>query len=265
MLDKVIGFEEHYKLPAIQEANRDNPGELVYDVWKKAGRFQTDAQGGWPAGIYDLGEGRIAAMDAAGIDVQILSHTAPGPETLEPSLAVDLAKQANDAVAAAVSKYPERFLGFATLPMRNPEAAASELERVVRDQGFVGTLINGHVNGRYLDDKFFWPVFECAETLDVPIYLHPVLPPKPVVDAYYTGFDPYVSTNLSAAGLGWQPRHRDPLHTPDPGRGVRPVPLAADHRGTPIRSSELDGVADGLLVSAGREWRPQTDHQGIPS
>ena len=55
---KVIGFEEHYKLPAIQEANRDNPGELVYDVWKKAGRFETDAQGGGPAGLYDLGEGR---------------------------------------------------------------------------------------------------------------------------------------------------------------------------------------------------------------
>ena len=87
---------------------------------------------------HDLGEGRIAAMDAAGIDVQILS-TSPGPETLEPSLAVDLARQANDDVAVAVSKYPERFLGFATLPMRNPQAAASELERVVRDQGFVGT------------------------------------------------------------------------------------------------------------------------------
>jgi predicted TIM-barrel fold metal-dependent hydrolase len=91
MQGKVIGFEEHYKLPAIHEANRDNPGELVFDVWKRAGRFETDAQGGWPAGIYDLGEGRIAAMDAAGIDVQILSHTSPGPETLEPSLAVDLA------------------------------------------------------------------------------------------------------------------------------------------------------------------------------
>jgi predicted TIM-barrel fold metal-dependent hydrolase len=137
---KVIGFEEHYKLPAIQEANRDNPGELVFDVWKKAGRFETDAQGGWPSGIYDLGEGRIAAMDEAGIDVQILSHTSSGPETLEPSLAVELARQANDDVAVAVSKYPERFLGFAALPMRNPEAAASELERVVRDQGFVGAL-----------------------------------------------------------------------------------------------------------------------------
>ena len=75
MQAKVIAF----KLPAIQEANRNNPQELVYDVWKEAGRLETDAQGGWPAGIYDLGEGRIAAMDAAGIDVQILSHTSPGP------------------------------------------------------------------------------------------------------------------------------------------------------------------------------------------
>ena len=200
---KVIGFEEHYKLPAIYEANKNSPGELVYDVWKKAGRFETDAQGGWPAGIYDLAEGRIAAMDKAGIDVQILSHTSPGPEILEPSIAVDLAKQANDAVADAISKYPERFLGFATLPMRDPAAAASELERTVRDHRFVGALINGHVNGRFLDDKFFWPVFECAESLNVPIYLHPTLPPQPVVDAYYSGFDPYVSTNMSAAGLGW--------------------------------------------------------------
>ncbi|MFJ5678337.1 amidohydrolase family protein [Streptomyces sp. NPDC093097] len=200
---KVIGFEEHYKIPAIHEANKNSPGELIYDVWKKAGRFETDAQGGWPAGIYDLGEGRIAAMDEAGIDVQILSHTYPGPEILEPSIAVDLTRQANDAVSAAISKHPERFLGFATLPMRDPAAAASELERVVRDHRFVGALINGHVNGRFLDDKFFWPVFECAEALNVPIYLHPTLPPQPVIDAYYSGFDPYVSTNMSAAGLGW--------------------------------------------------------------
>ena len=185
-------------------------------------------------------------MDAAGIDVQILSHTSPGPETLEPSLAVDLTTQANDAVAAAVSKYPARFLGFATLPMLNPQAAASELERVVRDHGFVGALINGHVNGRYLDDKFFWPVFECAETLDVPIYLHPVLPPKPVIDAYYSGFDPYVSSNLSAAGLGW---HLDTaIHC------IRLILGGVFDRFPRLQII----VAHRLLVSAGRQWRPQT-------
>lgn len=201
---KIIGFEEHYKLPAISEANQNNAFELGIDALKKTGRFGgTDPQGQWPAGICDLDAGRIAAMDAAGIDVQILSHTVPGPETVEPSLAVSLAKQANDTVAAAVAKHPGRLLGFATLPMRDPAAAAGELERAVGDLGFVGALINGHVNGRYLDDTFFWPVFECAETLGVPVYLHPTLPPQPVIDAYYGGFEPGVSGLLSTAGAGW--------------------------------------------------------------
>jgi len=154
-------------------------------------------------GITDLGGERIAAMDAAGIDVQILSHTVPGPETLAPAVAVELARHANDAVAAAVAKHPDRFRGFAALPMRDPAAAAEELERVVRDHGFVGALINGHVNGRYLDDVFFWPVLESAETLHVPIYLHPTIPPQQVVDACYGGFDPLVSARLATAGAGW--------------------------------------------------------------
>ena len=197
---KVIGFEEHYMLPAIAEAIPNSP-EKLFDVIN--GRFgDTAAQGGWPAGIGDLGEGRIAAMDAAGIDMQILSNV-PGAEAVEPSLAVELARQANDTVAAAVAKHPGRLLGFATLPMRDPVAAASELERAVRKLGFVGALINGHVNGRYLDDKFFWPVFDCAETLGVPIYLHPTVPPRPVIDACYSGFTAGVSAMFSIAGVGW--------------------------------------------------------------
>ena len=175
------------------------------ETLKKAGHFPVpaDPKAGFPVGIYDLGEGRIAAMDEAGIDVQILSYATPSAERLEPSVSRDLTRQANDAVAVAVSKYPDRFLGFATLPLLDPAAAARELERTVRDQGFVGALINGHVNGRYLDDKFFWPVFESAEALGVPIYLHPQVPPKPVVDAYYSGFAPEVSAFLSIAGAGW--------------------------------------------------------------
>jgi len=166
---KIIAFEEHYKLRAIHEAARKANDRvlLAYDAMSKSGRLVDDPKTGFPAGIYDLGEGRIAAMDDAGIDVQILSHTVPGTENLEPSLARELSTQANDAMAAAISKYPDRFLGFATLPMRDPAAAVRELERAVRDLHFVGALINGHVNGRYLDDKFFWPVFECAEALGV--------------------------------------------------------------------------------------------------
>jgi uncharacterized protein len=202
---KIIGIEEHYGLPAIHEAAKkaNDPYEQVLETMIKSGRFAGDSKTGFPAGIYDLGEARIAAMDDAGIDVQILSYATPSAERLEPSLARELTRQANDALAAAVSKHPDRFLGFATLPMLDPAAAARELERTVRDLGFVGALINGHVNGRYLDDKFFWPVFECAEALGVPIYLHPQIPPKPVVDAYYSGFAPDVSAFLSIAGVGW--------------------------------------------------------------
>lgn len=188
-------------LPAIAEANPNSPRKLFDSMG--SGRFEnTDPEGGWPAGIRDLGEGRIAAMDAAGIDVQILSNV-PGAEAVETPLAVELARLANDAVATAVTQYPGRFRGFATLPLRDPLAAAAELERTVGDHGFVGAMINGHINGRYLDDKFFWPVFECAETLDVPIYLHPTVPPQPVIDAYYSGFAPGVSAMMSIAGVGW--------------------------------------------------------------
>ena len=191
---KIIAFEEHYTLPAIADAHPNSPRKL-FDV-SRGGR-------GWPPpGIEDLGEGRIAAMDAAGIDVQILSNV-PGVEAVEIPQAVELARQANDAVVAAAAQYPDRFLGFATLPMRDPDAAVAELERTVRDHGFVGALINGHVDGRYLDDTFFWPVFESAEALDVPIYLHPTVPPRPVIDAYYQGLAPAVSAKLAVAGLGW--------------------------------------------------------------
>jgi hypothetical protein len=102
---KIIAFEEHYVLPAIAEANPNSPGKLFGEV--RSGRF---GDSGWPPGILDLGEGRIAAMDAAGIDVQILSNV-PGAEAVEVPLAVELAKQANDAVAAAVTQHPGRFLG----------------------------------------------------------------------------------------------------------------------------------------------------------
>jgi uncharacterized protein len=200
---KVIAFEEHYKTRAIAQANKNNPIEKVYNTWNSLGRFPGDPSQGVPAGIYDLDDKRVAAMDAAGIDVQILSHTSPGPEELEPALAIDLARRANDAAQATVTRYPDRFRAFATLPMRDPKAAAEELERTVRTMGFVGALINGHVNGRYLDDKFFWPVFECAEHLHVPIYLHPNRPPQPVVSAYYDGFNPIVSGFLALAGVGW--------------------------------------------------------------
>ncbi|MGO8946071.1 MAG: amidohydrolase family protein [Ktedonobacterales bacterium] len=154
--------------------------------------------------LADLGEIRLQDMDAAGIDLQVISHTAsmmlgaiPAPESLR------LAQQANDQLAAAVAAHPTRFAGFATLPMTDPEAAADELERVVRSVGFKGALIDGTTAGKFLDDPAFLPILERAVALDVPIYLHPGLPPSPVWEAYYSGFDPAVNFSLATAGWGW--------------------------------------------------------------
>lgn len=199
---KVIGFEEHYKTPALS-ASHNEAVTSANDLLQKAGYGRAGEEGEWPPGINDLGAGRISAMDAAGVDMQILSYSVPGPEMLDPPEAVELARQANDAVATTVANYPDRFRGFATLPMRDPAEAAAELERVVRDHGFVGALINGHIDGRYLDDTAFWPVFESAETLDVPIYLHPTIPPQAIIDTYYSGFEQKISARLAAAGVGW--------------------------------------------------------------
>jgi predicted TIM-barrel fold metal-dependent hydrolase len=102
-----------------------------------------------------------------------------------------------------VKRNPTRFAAFASLPIATPEQAAAELDRRVGQQNFKGALINGHTHGRYMDDKFFWPILECAEASNVPIYLHPTVPPKPVADALYGGFAPPVSAVFAAAGWGW--------------------------------------------------------------
>jgi predicted TIM-barrel fold metal-dependent hydrolase len=153
--------------------------------------------------LQDVGGGRIAEMDAAGIDMQVLSLNAPGVEQADVAEQVAIARESNDFLADVVKKNPTRFGAFASLPIADPEQAAEELDRSVRQQGFKGTLINGHTRGRYLDDKFFWPILECAEALNVPIYLHPTVPPKPVADALYGGFPPPVSAVFAAAGWGW--------------------------------------------------------------
>ena len=101
-----------------------------------------------------------------------------------------------------MKKNPKRFAGLAALPTAAPEKAAAELESRVR-AGFKGAIINGHNRGRYLDDKFYWPILECAEKLNVPIYLHPTRPPQAVIEASYGGFAPEVSWMFSGPGWGW--------------------------------------------------------------
>jgi hypothetical protein len=192
---RAIALEEHYANPDFL----DGPG---HELKAQALKF-----GGPAAKLFEqlseVGEMRIAEMDAAGIDMQVLSLTSPGTEQLEADDAAAVARTANDFLADAVRKNPARFAGFAALPTAAPEKAALELDHMVRHRGFRGALINGHNRGRYLDDKFFWPIFEAAEALNVPIYLHPTQPPKPVIEASYGGFSPIVTEMFAGAGWGW--------------------------------------------------------------
>lgn len=135
--------------------------------------------------LYDLGELRLKEMDEAGIDVQVLSHGAPSTQKLGDNVAVELARKVNDRLAAAVAVHPKRFAAFGALPTTDPKAAADELERIVNKHGFKGAMIHGLANGLFLDDKRFWPIFERAAALDVPLYLHPAVPHPAVMDVYY--------------------------------------------------------------------------------
>jgi hypothetical protein len=188
---RTISLEDHFWTPAIAQAigALRNP--------------DTDAGGPLAANLLDLGERRLAAMDANGIDLQVISHTTPGVQHLDPEQAIPLARQANDALAQAVAEHPDRFAGFATLPTSDPAAAADELERAVTELGLLGAMINGHTNGRFLDDAAFDVLHARAVRLGVPLYLHPAEPVPAVRDAYYQGFNEATGWFLSAAGFGW--------------------------------------------------------------
>jgi predicted TIM-barrel fold metal-dependent hydrolase len=193
-MTRTITLEEHYASRAFLEG----PGRDFKAQAESLGFNRILEQ------LCDLEEGRIADMDAAGIDVQVLSLTSPGVEQLDATEAVALAREENDRLAEAVRRHPGRFAGFAALPTPAPDTAADELERMVREHGFEGALINGHNRGRYLDDEFFWPILERAEALQVPIYLHPTPPPRAVIEASYTGnYAPEVTGTLANGAWGW--------------------------------------------------------------
>jgi 2,3-dihydroxybenzoate decarboxylase len=149
--------------------------------------------------LYDLGELRLREMDEAGIDMQILSHGAPSAQKLSGADAVAITRRVNDRLDAVVRANPARFQAFAALPTIDPKAAAEELERTTR-LGFRGAMIHGLANGVFLDDKRFWPIFERAQALDVPIYLHPSLPAPAVMNAYY---DDYAADFPMVARAAW--------------------------------------------------------------
>ncbi len=191
---KIIALEEHCASPGFVAG----PGHHFMENLRQRGGHFLDVYNK----LQDIGDKRIAEMDAAGVDMQVLSLSAPGVEQSNAEEQVPAAREMNDFMAEAVKQHPTRFAAFAALPVLAPDKAVEELELRVK-QGFKGALINGHTHGRYLDDKAFAPILERAEALDVPIYIHPTIPPKPVVDAYYSGFSPPVSQIFSIAGWGW--------------------------------------------------------------
>jgi 2,3-dihydroxybenzoate decarboxylase len=184
----LIALEEHY---AWDPASADN----VVGSWLRENNTTAYKR------LYDRGELRLEQMDAAGIDFQILSLFDPGvQDETDVRRAVDLASRANDDLAETVRGKPDRFGGFATLATQDPDAAAAELRRAVSELGLVGGLINGHCQGRYLDDPAYVGLFECAQELGAPIYLHPTTPHPAVMDAW---FAPYVGDGLHLASWGF--------------------------------------------------------------
>ena len=185
-----IALEEHFATPAILARTASVAGP----------QSPADAEALHPR-LLDLDDQRIAAMDATGVDLQVISHTAPGMEHVVDD-APALAREANDLLLGAIARHPDRFAGFATLPVNDPPAAAEELRRCV-GLGLRGALVNGTVDGRFLDHPAFDDLLTVADELGVPLYVHPGVPPRAVVDAYYAGFSDPVSRTLSTAAWGW--------------------------------------------------------------
>lgn len=166
----VIALEEHFQDPELGALYGPLDANAAAHVRERLESF---------AGV------RLAEMDAAGIDFQVVSHSAPSVQKLDGETAIRMSRLVNDRLHAAVGAHPTRFAGFATIPTQDPKAAADELERAVTRLGFKGAMIHGLTNGRFHDEPDFWPIYERAQALEVPIYFHPSVPSEAVINAYY--------------------------------------------------------------------------------
>lgn len=146
--------------------------------------------------LQDLGARRLHDMDATGIAKQVIGVTAPGVQVFDAATAVGLAESYNDQLAEACARQPDRFAGLAAIAPQDPGRAAQELERAVSKLGLKGAIVNSHTHGQYLDDRKFWPIFEAAEALGVPVYIHPQSPPKAMIG-------PFLESGLDGAVYGF--------------------------------------------------------------
>ena len=196
---RVVALEEHFTVPAL--ARRIDPDAMSRRGFRPR---KAPTSGPNPLDLLpDIGEARLKAMDAAGITIQVLSNTGPGPDLVPGADGIALARELNDHLAAAIARHPDRYAGFAVLPTQSPEACAAELSRAVKDLRFSGALINGTTQGRFLDHPSYDGLLAAAVELDVPIYIHPHLPPEPVRQAYYSDLPPGAARVLQSAAWGW--------------------------------------------------------------
>ena len=169
----IIALEEHYHDPEIVAA--------------MTGRMEGRKNRETSAKLDDLGALRLKDMDEAGVDFQVISHGAPSTQQMTGDAAIGTARRINDKLHQTIGAHPKRFGAFGALPTAEPKAAADELERITK-LGFVGAMVHGLCNGVFFDDKRFWPIFERAQALDVPLYLHPAAPHPAVIDIYFKDY-----------------------------------------------------------------------------
>jgi len=185
---KTVDLENHFASKSWVDALRGNDDypRLVDDPNTKYRMYPV--RGAYlPYGLLDrlldLGEGRIKLLDEAGIDKAVLSLAAPGTEPFPATVGTRVARETNDVLAEAVDRFPDRFEGYATLAVKDVDAATAELERAVKELGFTGWNTHSNFGDSFLDEKRYWPLLAKAEELDIPIYLHPTYP---IVDPFLT-------------------------------------------------------------------------------
>lgn len=200
---RIITVEEHFQHPAVTGRVLELAGPAPIAPDAGFGRFLQSFEPDKDA-AERLGGNRLEHMDRVGIDVQVVSHGANSPSSLDHVEAAELCRRVNDDLAQQISEHSTRFRGFATIPLHDPVAAADEMRRCVNELGFVGTLVMGTCGGLFLDNERFDPVLAAAEEVDLPIYVHPGMPEAAVSTAYYAGNWPSaVQMLFSGPGFGW--------------------------------------------------------------
>jgi 2,3-dihydroxybenzoate decarboxylase len=199
-MSRLIAVEEHFLVDELLAAGQRylaSPAARS-SGWREAGAALEDEDRERRGRLtLDLGEGRIAAMDAAGIDRALLSiSTVANLQMLEPAEGTALARTANDRLAQAIGRHPDRLAGLACIAPQDPAAAAAEIERATSTLHLSGVIVNSHSRGEYLDAPRYQPLFAAAEACGVPIYLHPSLLPAGAVA-------PYLDYGLMAAMWGY--------------------------------------------------------------